>query len=212
VPAFPDRTGPVPNWRVLLVGGSSGVGKSRAADTLGRRLGIPWFQVDDLRLAFQRSRPRLPGGGEWALDYFEDPSRWRDPEAGCGALIAICEVLTPAVEIVVENHVAIRAPLILEGDGIHPAVLDRPSVRDLAAAGLVRALFLVEPDESAVLANMAAREREDGARTPDQLPGWARISWLHGQWLQAEATRRALPVLRSRPWDTLVDRILAAAP
>lgn len=165
----------VAGWRVLLIGGSSGVGKSTAAEALGRRLGVPWFQVDDLRLALQRSRPRLPGGTEWALDYFDDPDRWRDPEAARDALVAICDLLQPAVEIVAANHVAIRRPLVLEGDGIHPAVVERLEVRPAVERGLVRAVFLVEPEEAVVLANMRVRNREGSARPAESTPGWARL-------------------------------------
>jgi predicted kinase len=41
-------------WKVLLIGGSSGVGKSSIARHLGIRFGTPWMQIDDLRLALQR--------------------------------------------------------------------------------------------------------------------------------------------------------------
>jgi 2-phosphoglycerate kinase len=64
-------------WKVLLIGGSSGVGKSSIARQLGRRFGTPWMQVDDLRLALQRSRVILP-------------EQQRSPLARDGA----CEVVT----------------------------------------------------------------------------------------------------------------------
>ncbi len=41
------------NWTVLLIGGPSGVGKSRVAQQIGLRFGVSWLEVDDLRLAFQ---------------------------------------------------------------------------------------------------------------------------------------------------------------
>jgi Inorganic H+ pyrophosphatase len=37
-----------------------------------------------------------------------------------------------------------------------------------------------------------------------------RARWLSGQWLAEEAQRYGLPVLQPRPWDTLVERVLAA--
>ncbi len=33
--------------------------------------------------------------------------------------------MTPSIEIVVANHVAINAPVVIEGDGILPSLLDR---------------------------------------------------------------------------------------
>ncbi len=38
----------------------------------------------------------------------------------------------------------------------------------------------------------------------------ARAKWLFGQWLVAEAGRFGLPVLESRPLETLAERIVRA--
>jgi 2-phosphoglycerate kinase len=56
-------------WKVLLLYGASGTGKSMAAAEIGRRYGIAWMQVDDLRLALQYSRVTLPHRTE-QLYYF----------------------------------------------------------------------------------------------------------------------------------------------
>ncbi len=41
-------------WDVLLIGGTSGIGKTTIARQLGLQLGLPWLQVDDLRLALHQ--------------------------------------------------------------------------------------------------------------------------------------------------------------
>ena len=38
----------------------------------------------------------------------------------------------------------------------------------------------------------------------------ARISHVYGEWLCAEAARHAQPSVPSRPWETLVDRVISA--
>jgi 2-phosphoglycerate kinase len=200
------------NWSVLLIGGQSGAGKSVAAAAIGREGGIPWLQVDDFRLALQRSQVTLPRDTAALYFFDETPAVWRlPPERLCDALIAIGEAMAPALEIVTGNHVAIDAPVVIEGDGILPAFFTRQAVRQLVAAGQVRGVFLVEPDESALLANMLARGRGLDGRDEAGLRVEARAKWLYGQWLAAEARRRGLPVLAPRPWATLVERILAAA-
>lgn len=201
-----------PDWTVLLIGGPSGVGKSTVAERMGLRFGLPWLQVDDLRLALQRSRVSLPQGTA-ALYFFEETADvWRlPPERLRDGLITVGEVMSPAIEVVVENHVDQHLPVVLEGDGILPAIFARPSVQVRVERGRVRAVFVVEPDEAVMLGNMRARGRGIDGRTEDELRTEARAKWLYGQWLAAEARHCGLPVLESRPWTTLVERIVAAS-
>jgi len=42
--------------------------------------------------------------------------------------------------------VATDKPLVIEGDGILPSLIARPTVREYVSGGQVRAVFLVEPD------------------------------------------------------------------
>ncbi len=104
-------------WLVLLIGGPSGVGKTTAAAQVARRLGASWLQVDDLRLALARSGLPVPDAD--AVGTFDAP----------GGLVALGELLTAAIEVVVENHVDQRNPVVIEGDAILPSLFDRQSAR-----------------------------------------------------------------------------------
>ena len=198
---------------VLLLGGHAGTGKSTVAARLARRYGVAWLMADDLRLALQRSRAVLPSPeATAALRFHATPGWWRHPpERLRDALIADGEALGPALEVVVENHVDQRLPVVLEGDAIHPALLDRPPVRARAAGGRVRAVFLAEPDEAALLATVLARGREHTWMTEAELRAVVRGRWLYGRWLADQAHRAGLPVLAPRPWATLAARIVGAA-
>jgi 2-phosphoglycerate kinase len=199
------------DWTVVLVGGPSGSGKTMVAERVGLQFHVPWLQVDDLRLALQSSHVTLPRGTD-ALYFFLDhpdisslpPERLRD------GLIVIGEVLFPALEVVIQHHVVTNKPLVIEGDGILPSLVARSAVREYVAEGHVRAVFLIEPDESAILSNMLARGRGFEARTTDEQRIEVRARWLYGQWLAEEAQRYGLPMLEPRPWDTLAERALAA--
>ncbi len=199
------------NGEVLLIGGASGVGKTRVAKQLGLRLGASWLHVDDVRLAFQRSRVTLPARTE-ALYFFEEtPALWTlPPERLRDGLIGVGQVLSPALEVIIENHVDTVAPVVIEGDAILPSLLSRPSVRDRVSKGHVQAVFLVEVEEEVVFTNIVARGRGLGERPETELRTEARAKWLYGQWLADGARRSGLPVLKPRPWSTLVERILAA--
>ncbi len=195
---------------VLLLGGSSGTGKSTMGAQLGRSLGAPWLQVDDLRLALQRSHVTLPARTK-ALYFFLQEGIWRrTPEALRDGLIAIGEVMAPAVEVVVENHVAQGDACIIEGDGILPSLLDRPAIRRATLSGQVQSVFLFERDESVLFSNMLERDREFHALPSEEQRSVVRATWLFGEWLAAEALRRKLHVIDSRPWETLASRIREA--
>ncbi|MDP9363644.1 MAG: hypothetical protein M3Q10_05365 [Chloroflexota bacterium] len=201
-----------PSWRVLLLGGPSGTGKSVAAERLGHRLGIPWLQVDDLRLALQYSGAVFPDGNAALRFFLETPDVWSlPPERLRDALVAVGEAMAPAIEIVVANHVAINAPVVIEGDGILPSLLDRPRLRELVDEGHVRAVFLVELDEEALLANMLARARGIAGRSEADLRTEASAKRSFGEWIVAEAGRRGLPILAPHPRGTLLDRLIQAA-
>jgi 2-phosphoglycerate kinase len=198
-------------WRVLLIGGSSGVGKSSIARQLGRRFGTPWMQIDDLRLALQRSRVILLEKTE-ALYFFEETAQvWSlPPERLRDGLIALGQVMSPALEVVIENHVDNADPLVIEGDAILPSLLTRPSVKARSSNGQVQAVFLVEPDEHVLLAHMDARYHVHVSHNEALLRAIAHVRWLHGLWLAEEARRLDLPVLEPHPWETLAQRIVAA--
>jgi 2-phosphoglycerate kinase len=197
----------------LLIGGPSGVGKSTVAKRIARRFGVDWLQVDDLRLALEASRARLPDpGATRKLFFFGQPGVWRlPPERLRDGFIGVGEALTPALAKVVSNHLAIAEPVVLEGDGILPSLLADPEVRRWDGGGRVRAVFVVAPDEAAMLANMLARGRGITGRSEAELRANARANWLFGQWLGGEALRLGVPVVAPEPWETLAYRIVGAA-
>lgn len=201
------------NWLVLLIGGPSGVGKTIVAKQLGLRLGMSWLQVDDLRLALQWSRATLPKPKDTAALYFflETVDVWKIlPEQLCDELIAVGEAISPAIEVVVTSHVDTVAPIVIEGDGILPSLFARPAVRERAVHGEVRGVFLIEPEEEMIFATMLARGRGIAAATEAELRREAQAKWLYGQWLADEAHHYGLPVLESRPWSSLLERLIAA--
>ena len=196
-----DRT-----WHVLLIGGNSASGKTTLARQLGLLHGISWMMVDDLRLAFQRARAHLPEGAD-ALYFDKQPNYWtRPPREQCDALIGVGEALSAPLEVVIENHVDQATPIVIEGDGILPSLLSRPPVVERAPS--TRAVFLVEQDESAILANIVERGRHVAGWAERDLRNDARSKWLFGQWLVGQAASHDFQVIEPRPWETLQERVL----
>ena len=200
-------------WTALLIGGPSGTGKSTVAKQIGRQFGASWLHVDDLRLALQWSHASLPTPEETAALYFfeETPDVLRLPaERLRDGLIGVGRALSPALEKVIDNHIAIAEPVVIEGDAILPSLFTRPRLRAHVTGGHMQAIFVVEPEESAILANLLDRGRGIAGYTDAELRTRARAYWLYGHWLAEEARRHGLPVQEPRPWPTLPDRIVDA--
>ncbi|MDP9316835.1 MAG: AAA family ATPase [Chloroflexota bacterium] len=195
------------NVTVLLLGGSSGVGKTTIAAHLAPQLGMTWGSVDDVRLVLERM---TTPDHQPALHFFFQHLTQLAPEDLAQRYQAVAAVVSYALEIIVANHVATAAPLLLEGDTITPSMAAQRQFADLAVDQQVRAVFLVESDEAIIRHNMLERGRGIEQASPQDIARMIRFSWLHGQWLQHEARRYGLPVIAARPRETVIDRILAA--
>src|SRR5581483_2338062 len=117
----------------------------------------------------------------------------------------------------IAHHVFVESagPVIIEGDGILPALAARRDFSNMhftpaPVTNEVRAVFLVEPDEEVVIQNMRQRGRGFGQLSLKEQETFARASWLYGQWLRRQADRYELPIVEARPHETLVERVLQA--
>jgi 2-phosphoglycerate kinase len=191
-----------PAWKVLLIGGASGTGKTRLSYPLALRLGVPIVEVDDIVEAL---KAMTSSNEQPALHYWSThPEAAQLPPDGILELhLAVAEVLAPALAAVVANHLDTDTPVIIEGDYLVPGFAARDTFHGVAASGRVMSFFLHEPDERQLVANYSGREPADGEQSVR-----ARVSALYGDWLAAEAARRGLPVIRPRPWSSLERRVL----
>ena len=187
-------------WDVLLIGGPSGSGKTSVSYPIARRFGVALTEVDDMHItALTLTTPEQ----QPALHYWRTHPEAIDlpPEKILDLFIDTCRALQPAVTAVIENHLEMDTPVVLEGDYILPEVLAGDPWR-----GRVRGVFVYEPDAEAIVSNFAAREPHEGEQTKR-----AHVSRLHADWLRAECARHGVPAVPARPWDTAVDRVIAAA-
>ena len=187
------------SWQVLLLGGPSGTGKTSVSYRLAHHFGIGITEVDDFQVILEC----MTTPAEQPVLHY-----WRThPEAANQSAeeilkhtIAVGQMMAPALEAVIANHIESRAPIVLEGDFILPMLAAVPSF-----AGLVRAVFLYEESEEQLRQNFLQREPEQGIQEKR-----ARVSWLYGQWLKQEAERVRAIALPARPRDDLFERVLRA--
>ncbi len=199
------------SWMVLVLFGASGTGNSMAAAEIGRRYGISWAQVDDLRLTLQYSRVTLPERTD-ELYFLEGTSGvWtRTPAELRQAFINVAELMAPALRTVVHSHVVTGAPMVVEGDGVLPVLVGDPLLKPLVDTGVIRFCCTATPDVDELVANMLARCRGVDAAEPGRPRAQAAANGAFGRWLEEEATRLDIPIVTSRPFDTFANRILQA--
>ncbi len=189
------------DWQVLVLGGASGVGKTMVSYRLAHHFACGLTEMDDFHIVLRRmttleQQPALHFFGLHAAEV-----QRLDDEQMLAHMRSTSEAMSGVMELVIGNHLASSAPLVLEGDFLLPSLAVRPAYDGIPAAGQVRGVFLYEDDEQQILRNYRAREGTDQAHR-------ARVSWYHSEWLRREAERLGLPAVPARPWDTVLERII----
>lgn len=187
-------------WQVLLLGGPSGVGKTSVSYRLAHHFGIGITEVDDFQVILEHmtSPDEQPVLHYWRL---HPEARDMTAEEIVKHTIAVGQVMAPALEAVIANHIESRAPVVLEGDFILPTLIN--TFNEDSMRSQVRAIFLHEESEEQLLHNFLQREPESG---PQKIR--ARVSWLYGEWLKQEAEQAGALVVPARPWGNVFERIL----
>ncbi|HZQ37764.1 MAG TPA: hypothetical protein VFD32_17670 [Dehalococcoidia bacterium] len=190
-------------WQVLLFGGASGVGKTSVSYRLAHAFRAGLSEVDDFHIVLKRlttpeQQPALHFFGLHAAEVLR-----MDDEQMLAHMLDTSAAISGAMELVIGNHLASSTPVVLEGDWLLPSLAVRPAYDGIPADGRVRAVFLYEAEEQQILRNYRAREGTDQ-------PHRARVSWYHSAWLRREAERLGLPAVPARPWDTVLERVIAA--
>ncbi|MFF9511175.1 hypothetical protein ACF1BU_31895 [Streptomyces sp. NPDC014724] len=192
------------SWDILLIGGASGIGKSRLAAQLADEAEGFVVEFDDVVSAVEAM---TTAQHHPALHHFADiPDTGRlTVEQVLNLQIATALALEPAVLGVVRNRLTVGVAALVEGDYLTPAAAVEAIREGRAAGRRVRAVFLHEEDPDRITANYAAREPECGEQAHR-----ARVSAAYSRWLADQASLHALPVVACRPWDTLAARIGSA--
>ena len=178
------------------------MGKTSISYRLAQHYGTGLTEVDDFQIVLERMTDpdRYPVFHYWRLQ--TDEALAMNDAAQLAFFQRYGATLEEALILVVGNHIETHTPVILEGDFILPSLAVHDSYGGEPANGQVRAVFLYE-DEAQIAGNYALREgREQSKR--------AHTSFIVSEWLRIEATRLGVPAIAARPWDTVIDRVIAA--
>jgi 2-phosphoglycerate kinase len=170
---------------------------------LAQHYGVGLTEVDDFQVVLERMTDpeRYPVFHYWRT-HPEEALRM-DDEAQVAHFVRYASALEEALALVAGNHIETRMPIVLEGDFILPSLAVRPMYGEEPANGQVRTVFLYEEDEAQIARNYLLREGSEQRQR-------AHVSWRIGEWLRREAERLGLPTVPARPWDTVLERVIAA--
>jgi 2-phosphoglycerate kinase len=195
------------SWKVLLISGSSGVGKTVVARELANYLSLSLLLLDDVRLALQQAtsnetNPEL----HVFLNY--ETEQWRNSESIYADWITVGQAMVKPLNAIISHHIIVPdvGAIIIEGDGILPIVSNYfLEPKDVCT------VFIVEQNEKQLLHNLQSRGRGFNDWDEMEQEGFAHASWLYGQWLAQEANKLELPVINAQPRQTILERLLSIA-
>lgn len=181
-------------WDVLLIGGASGSGKSSISYPLSRFYNVNLVEVDDFQVILETmtTPETLP-----SIHYWNTHPEWQKEGVAStvSQLIDVGRTLMPGLTAVVNNHIESNSPMILEGDFILPefsASFSNPRIKSV---------FIYEPEKEQILQNYLEREGSLQQYRAD-------VSYAYGNWLADSCSGLGLPVIESRPWDNLMERVI----
>ena len=194
-------------WRVLLIGGTTAVGKSTTGALVAQRLGIHCLSADSVWKALMAV---TTPGTHPDFHHFEPTPEVHaiGPEYLLQLHIAEAQAMTPALDAFLDWELHEGSRFVFQGAWITPEL----AAKRCSSTG-ERAVFIDEPEESAILASMMERSGRVSLGL-EPLPRQLSISamaWRYGNWLREGTRQSGIPTVTARPRETLADRILAAA-
>ena len=185
---------PERNWDILLIGGSSGSGKTKISVPLARFYGIDLVRVDDFQVLLEK----LTTPENFSpIHYWNTHPEWmkEEIESTVRQIINVGRALIPGLIAVIKDHRIENIPMILEGDFILPEL--SKSFEDPR----IKSFFLYEPSKEQILQNFLKRDNEIQQYRAD-------VSHYFGNWLAKTCRNLNIPVIESQPWDSLMDRVI----
>jgi 2-phosphoglycerate kinase len=197
---------------VFVILGPSSSGKSTLAREIGLQWGVPWMQADDLRLALSVSQAQTSSQG--SSFYFDRvvAEMWTSQEPGflCARMVETAETMQAGLRIIIENHLEIGEPLIVEGDCIHPALAPGPGFVSARASGRLKFCCLRFAHAEELRSSILGRDRGLNGKAGQMIDSLVRFHWQYATWLETECSASGIPLVDCMPRITLRQRVQSA--
>jgi 2-phosphoglycerate kinase len=188
------------SYNIILIGGASCVGKSNVSYAISKNLGLGVTEVDDFQVVIEEmtNEKDYPIIHYWN-NHFEEAIKLPE-EKKVDIMINYANIMSIALEKVIENHLESGRPLLLDGDFITPELAAKEKFGEQHRGNNVKSVFIVETEEVQIQKNLFNRE---GYYQNDR----ARTNWLYNEWLKEQTAKYRLQTMCARPWNTVIDRV-----
>lgn len=185
------------NWTVLLIGGSSGVGKSHLARQLAEYYKTPLTEVDDIRIALHQLVDKEQHSD--LFTFIDNPNFYEkyDEHTFTQKLLNVGKVLWKSLDVLISKHSALEEKVIFEGDSIIPELLSK---RDLDK---VKAIFIYDDIEQ-IKERQLKRNRLGKAL--EKMEKNALFSYTYSEELKRQAEENGFLTIKASPLETLYER------
>jgi 2-phosphoglycerate kinase len=190
-----------PEWQILLISGSSGVGKSHLARQLSEHYKTPLTEMDDIRIALQQLVSREQHPELFTLYDNPDYRIELNEREFSKQQLAVAEVVWKALDPLLSKHIRLQERVIFEGDCIVPDLL---KTRDLEQ---IKAIFIYD-DLEEIKNRQRLRNRPGNPIEHSETD--ALFAYTHGMTLKEQAETNDFVAIHASPLETLFERVITA--
>lgn len=189
------------NWSVLLIGGTSGAGKTYLAQQLGERYGISHMDADDLRIGLRTITTReLHPELFTFLDNQNYLTEFTEEEF-VEKLLKVGATVSLAMDDIINRHVGFDEKIVIDGDSITPSLLAKRNQEG------IKAIFLYDDLEN-IRERQIMRNRNK-KRTQEKIEINARFCYAYSEELRAQAKEYGFQTIKASPIETLFERVIS---
>lgn len=189
------------NWSVLLIGGTSGVGKSHLSQQLAEHYKVSHMEADDIRIGLRTVTTREIHPELFTfLDNQNYLMEFTEKEF-VEKLLATGSVISLALNDIVQRHVIFDEKIVIDGDSIIPSLLAKRSQEG------IKAIFLYD-DVDLILERQTQRNRNK-KRTQEKMVINSQFSYAYSEEIRRQAEKYGYQTVKASPVETLFERIIS---
>ena len=205
------------NIDAILIMGPTCVGKSMVAKELSQESGASCYNIDDLKFFLQMIiTEKINKELSYALNYYDFFGK-KSTNDLFKEHIEVRKLFSYAIEAVIAHNFHTKTKLILEGSYILPYLGAKKTIMNQSIQEKnIKSVFIAEYDEEFIMQNIINRDNQRGATKGFSHKSKEEQKVLHTfimkekEYLLKEAKKYNSTIVKSRPFNTLTNRVKQA--